>query len=610
MEIDPQAISIGARVVGSIAPATWKALASRTKHRRDSIKAKYLGAFEDHLNRTHDRIRQVKTLISKDSPLDLMETYVNLRLQHDESTVWDRALVPVAGNATRVFVVGTAGAGKTMLLKYLLLSGLQEPKGLVPLFLEFRSLRLDEHSSLEAAAFDKVSREGSKETYDVFVAGLEQGLFAIYLDGLDETAGATREVVIVRVVEFSRRFSKVPIIVSSRPGPSTNVFESFSVYHVLGLNLDQAVAVVEQSGANEELRDAFIEKLRGSLYKSNETFLSVPLLVTMMLLTFGSYSDVPDRMTVFYEQAFETLYALHDTTSKGPYKRPHFASLTPDVFRHVFETLSYITLSRSKFDFQYADLIGFIDKALKLNRVPAEPSLFHRDLEESVCLIQQDGIKYVFAHRSFQEYFAAKFALRYGGANQYDIINNCIGADWGNNTVSMMHEVDAIKLREKWVLPSLEKLESYVRDLNGPVDERLAVITRGLHISADGEIGALAHGINPSIFALGMSLARVTDLPDVFEIFADVRLHPEGFTDFEAYFASGQIPANLVGAETDETALVFEALYVEANAENRDWLEQTGLPEALDRYATAVSAELIKVRNEVETQKKLELEIL
>ena len=357
MALDPTLTTIAANVVEKMAPALMAKVSKAVGRTVDKIRVEYTLTFQDHLAKTLDRVHKVKTLIARDAPVLLESIYFSLRLKSDEEECLDHDIIPVLNFPVLYFIYGTGGAGKTMLLKYLLLTSIQQLSGLVPIFCEFRGLAIEEHASLESAIFAQIVREGSAENYNLFIEGLRAGVFVLYLDGLDEISQSAREKAIVELQGFSSRFPVTSLIVSSRPGLSAQSLEHFKAFKVVGLSLEQAKEVIEKTDVDAEIKLEFIKRLELDLYNKHRDFLEIPLLVIMMLLTYGSYADIPERMTVFYEQAFETLYSLHDTTSKGLYKRPHFATLSPDNFRRMFETFCYITLAKARFEFIYSDLI-------------------------------------------------------------------------------------------------------------------------------------------------------------------------------------------------------------------------------------------------------------
>ena len=66
----------------------------------------------------------------------------------------------------------------------------------------------------------------------------------------------------------------------------------------------------------EIFQQKFIDNVKKHLYDKHKSFLSNPLLTTMMLLTFDQFAEIPEKMFLFYEQAFDTLFLKHDATKR------------------------------------------------------------------------------------------------------------------------------------------------------------------------------------------------------------------------------------------------------------------------------------------------------
>ena len=54
----------------------------------------------------------------------------------------------------------------------------------------------------------------------------------------------------------------------------------------------------------ENAKASFIKSITEDFYKEHIEFLSVPLLATSMMMTYGQFASVPERIFIFYEQAF------------------------------------------------------------------------------------------------------------------------------------------------------------------------------------------------------------------------------------------------------------------------------------------------------------------
>ncbi|MCX8955719.1 hypothetical protein OU790_20075, partial [Ruegeria sp. NA] len=68
----------------------------------------------------------------------------------------------------------------------------------------------------------------------------------------------------------------------------------------------------------------FLADLEGGVFEKNKDFLSNPLLSAMMLLTYDSFGEIPEKRDIFYAKCFDVLARVHDA-SKGRYKRQLFS---------------------------------------------------------------------------------------------------------------------------------------------------------------------------------------------------------------------------------------------------------------------------------------------
>jgi len=109
------------------------------------------------------------------------------------------------------------------------------------------------------------------------------------------------------------------------------------------LDINQVTALIGKLKYDDKIKRKFVQRIKADLYSKHQSFLSSPLLATMMLLTFDQFADIPEKIHLFYEQAFDTLFAKHDAT-KEAYKRQSQTKLPIDVFK---KALAYFWLKTS-----------------------------------------------------------------------------------------------------------------------------------------------------------------------------------------------------------------------------------------------------------------------
>lgn len=130
-------------------------------------------------------------------------------------------------------------------------------------------------------------------------------------------------------------------------------------------------------------------------------------MLTLLQLTFGTSTHIPETLHEFYESMFLFLVYRHDET-KPSYVREKATSLSNTDLQDAFENFAFLTkqygVSLSDDEFSTC-----AKGAAKLTGLSFTPEGFRADLTETVCLMQRDGIRTAFIHRSIQEFFAAFF---------------------------------------------------------------------------------------------------------------------------------------------------------------------------------------------------------
>ena len=432
----------------------------------NKITATFQNCFQGHVEHTLARCSKMKNILYRDLSVDFLSQYVNIEFSGPKSELLeDATAVSRAIGGERLLVCGTAGAGKTMFMRWSALHLIKNIKkhGRVPLFLEMRYFE-EEYGKhpIEKYIYDKTSAVVDAANFTQFEYGLKSGLFIILLDAIDEINPKYREQVVLRIMDFVRRYPECGLMISSRFDEKLESIQEFMVLHSRPMNRGQIVEVIEKLDYDVEVKTKLIDKLNGGLYEELNEFLSNPLLATIMLLSFDHSADIPTKLTAFYQQAFDALYQRHDA-AKGAYKRAHYAGLPIDRFQNVFSTFSFQTYLNFKFEFSDSELSSAMREACEYNQEDVDPELLIRDSMESVCLIQREGWDNVFSHRSFQEYFCALFISKYREADVGNLIEAIATMENRSNILRMLYELAPEVFEYEWVLPLLNK---YIEDFN------------------------------------------------------------------------------------------------------------------------------------------------
>ena len=264
----------------------------------------------------------------------------------------------------------------------------------------------------------------------------------------------------------------------------------------------------------------FSNELESSLYEKHESFASNPLLLTMMLMLFSDQASIPDDLTEFYSQTFDTLFRRHDAGKSGKFHRDLKCGLSDDNFKRVFSNFCFITFHKDEFSFTYDILMNRVRQAIKrvLGTEDATKGMaYYQDLLESVCMLQLDGRRFTFVHRSFQEYFAAIYTIGLPSDERLrDIVvtwldNHPITDANSNTYLSTMQKLNPDRFERQVVFEKLRELRDECSISANPQYRYLEILYSGIEsLYSDiemryadiqmlySDLGMLFRDLNPS----------------------------------------------------------------------------------------------------------------
>jgi hypothetical protein len=465
------AIPVVKKALDSLAATLHRGAGAIAKRVLDRTIANLQIGFAPYLQTSYGRCRLVKTLLSQDRPLSLLDVYVNLSLDCKNQHLTDDDLIQDLDSYRRVVITGLAGSGKSMFMKYLTICRFENPQGAIPLFVELRELNSQPSKKLLTYIHKSCASADASVTYDQFDLALRAGGLLLILDGFDEIDFAHRDQIARQVLDISIKYPKVDIIISSRPDEQFSSWQDFYIFMVRALTRPQVIRLINKIDYDRDLKRHFIEQIHYHLYDSHKSFLSSPLLATIMLLTYEYFAEIPNKMHIFYEQAFAALFRRHDA-QKAQFTRKTYANLAIDDFRNCFAAFCAFSYLEEQFEFLDGDLRKLMVVALNYARVTAKVENVIRDLYEAVCLFQRDGVNTVFVHRSFQEYFCALFMANYHGPQMRAMLDK-LAQRTEDEVMPMLFEMARDKVDREWVLPQIEEITS---GFGNVIDDRARTI--------------------------------------------------------------------------------------------------------------------------------------
>lgn len=413
-----------------------------------------------------------KTLLHRTEPVKLLDFYQPLYIskQSPSNTIKKSKKISTS-KISNVFektkyitLIGSAGSGKSTIVKYLFINSV-ETEFKIPIKIELRYLN-DYKSGIKDYIFNEIfSFQKLGFTQQIIERLLNSDSFVFFFDGYDEINSSIKETVTRDIDSFISRFPENYYLITSRPYTNIDTLPLFSNFEVCDLD-DKEIStfVQKQVSVESELADKIniaISNIDNGSYKQ---FLSNPLLLSMFILTFQSYSEVPQKKSDFYGQVFDTLYSLHDSVSKLSYVREKLSGLSKESYEDVLSLFSCISYFDGKFLFNLEYLENTLNTIKSTKKIPFENNKLIEDLQVAIGILNREGLDYTFPHRSLQEYFAAKYISSLSEKNKtvmYTQIKTSILKDWiyvlhNYNFLTLLAELDQNNMIINLSLPLMQ----------------------------------------------------------------------------------------------------------------------------------------------------------
>ncbi len=432
--------------------------------------------YSEYIDKLERRYSTLKTLLYNDGNKPFYSFYVcnnvsvsfHHLMQMDERAIYrmhgiDREVADATPEklrrySKRLILTGTGGLGKSMMMRHLLLNASKayNTEKRLPVFIPLKDY--DSASGLLTHIYHCVQNICDTISQEQLCEALEHGKVLLLLDGLDEIRPEMTEQYTEELLKLVEQYPRNMVIMSSRPYDAFAAFSGFLVLRLHPFTQHQAIQLIDKlefRPDEPQIKQKFKALLKGKLFDSHQEFAENPLLLTIMLMTFEQFAEVPSKMYVFYREAYITLSQKHDA-SKGAYKRTLRTGMTAERFSDYFAEFCARTYRDSKFEMSADEIQQYFD-ALKERQRGQDPSMtaddFIYDLRHNLCLLYHEGGKYHFSHRSFQEYFCALYFSK-----QKDRTLKGIGDFFETREVSMHDDKTFGMLYD--MIP--EKVEEYI----------------------------------------------------------------------------------------------------------------------------------------------------
>lgn len=455
--------NVATNIVEDSAKNAWNKIKKffRDLDAKDSIR--YKTAYEKYLINTEQKVSKIKTIIYRRAPKDLYSFYECIGVLYNGNTINTENINNLLEIGNKIIVTGTGGVGKSILFKHLFLNTVAETE-YIPVLIELRSFNIHDVKdiSIYTAIYKCLVDNGFELSEEYFEYSLREGAYIIFFDGYDEVNRDKTEKITSEIKALSEKYGENKFFISSRPSEEFIGWNDFCEVETLKLNKQQALNLVKKLEFDEVVKDTFYKELDRTLYDKYESFASNPLLLNIMLLTFQKHASIPERLNDFYDEAFVTLFNIHDAT-KDSYVRDIRSGLGCEDFKLVFSYICFKSYFNGEFQFSESRIRFYIQQAKeKFDRFNFTVENFQEDLTQSVCMLVKEGGTYRFSHRSFQEYFAAWYTCKLVDDVQAKLLLNWIQESdsvFSDSYFTMLFDLQSEKVNKIILCPILKEVK-------------------------------------------------------------------------------------------------------------------------------------------------------
>ena len=426
-------------------------------------------AYEEYLKNTKAKNSKIKTLIYRHVPKELYSFYECVGVKYDGDIIDTKSINNIIEIGNKIIISGIGGIGKTTMLKHFYLNTIDDTS-YIPVLVELRmvnSMSLDK-IAMQDIIYCNLVNNGFRMEEKYYEYSLEEGGYVILLDGFDEINREKIPKLTEEIINFSGKYPQNKYILTSRPTDSFLGWNEYIEMDAMELTKDQALSLISKIDFDEKVKTTFYKELDEKLYDKYKSFASNPLLLTIMLLTFDNRASIPDKLNDFYEQAFATLFNMHDA-AKEAYVRDIRTGLGCEDFKLIFAYFCFKSYFAGDTEFTEVKLRQYLEMCKqKFPTIAFKAEDFLTDLTQSVCMLVKEGINYRFTHRSFQEYFAAWYTCKLVDKDQVNLLTNWIKETdriQMDSYFAMLYNLQSEKVNKIILYPGLKQVKKKYNEL-------------------------------------------------------------------------------------------------------------------------------------------------
>jgi len=414
-----------------------------------------------HVSRT----LKIRTIQSPESDVYLNEVYHPLKIKEVNSSESNQFIVQdgfLIQDSNFINIIGIAGQGKSTILRKIFIEQLKIGEK-IPFFIELRKAeKVGVKKYLEMILLDCGIAASEKSVIEL----LKSHKVILMLDGFDEINSEYVSTVMDEILSINNQLS-TQMITTTRPDTRICNEPNITNYKVEFLSKEDIISIISKlnikNGIDADLMPALLETL--SKNDNLSEVMNLPILVNLFYVSYPYLDSVPESAVDFYSSLFVTLYLRHDKIKN--HDREKSSPLSYKEAFECFNALCFMSLNDSNLDFTEISLSRYVESSMKVNGLlndKNKPEDLLQDFIKVTCLIQKDGFnRYVFLHKSIQEYHAAEFVKNLSVDKKpsfYEELSKSICFDTKfANVIKFLIEIERENTIKLMLIPLCEKFD-------------------------------------------------------------------------------------------------------------------------------------------------------
>lgn len=441
----------------SLIPESFQALIKSEKFRT---------AFDKYYDDYYSLYSYANTIATKHSRILLNEIYIPLTLRESKATPTysikiDKFPEQLLNKAQRLLIIDTAGMGKSTVVRKVFLSALEEEVVTLPIIVDLRRYTSIDNLTKLIQYSVVQSYEFNQEFEAIFSAGNCLFLF----DGFDEVPQDMQGRLLSEINDFTVKFHLNKFVITSRPERALASLSSFEAYNIDGLKPGESIELIRKycRALKRDFEDALIHEIGLPENHQVRILLINPMMTSFLTISYEHKKRIPLKKTMFYDQVFDALMDLHDLNKNTSFERKKNSGLCDSQFNSMFNYIAAISIleHNAKVNYTKNELVEIIGKAKSILAYDFNVDDFMDDILNALPFFSQDGILYKWTHKSFQDYFFAKW-LRFERNENIELAKQKCFSRLGPylNALSMYNELDEQEVYERLLKKPFQNLHA------------------------------------------------------------------------------------------------------------------------------------------------------